>query len=190
MKAIKIIGIILLAFGVIGGIAVFTQPARGHVEKSIVIDAPPAAVFKVVNSFKSFNKWSPWAKMDLDTKYTFEGPESGVGAKLSWESRKVAVGKGSQWIEASVENEKVKIGLAFEGNDSKEHAVFILAPMGGGTTLTWTFDGENVGVKGKTMWLLMNVMLNDVYEQGIMDLKGYIESIPGDSTERKISLTK
>jgi uncharacterized protein YndB with AHSA1/START domain len=182
MKVLKIIGIVLVAIILIGVIAVSLQPAQGHVEKSIVINASPAKVYNELNSFKSFKEWSPWAKMDPGAQYTFEGPEAGVGAKMNWAGEKV--GKGSQWIEESVENQKIRCGLAFEGYDGKAWADFIISPEGEGTQLKWTYDGSNDGMAGKTMWLVMGTMLDGQYEEGLADLKKYVESIPApaDST--------
>ena len=176
MKALKIIGIILLALILIGGVVVSMQPSQGHVEKSIVINASPAAVYRELNSFKSFQQWAPWAKMDPNAKFTFEGPESGPGAKLIWEGEKI--GKGSQWIEESVENQSIKCALAFEGVDGKSHAAFFLSPEGNGTKLVWTYDGENNGLSGKAMWMVMGSMLDGQYEQGLNDVKAFIESQP------------
>lgn len=182
MKALKILGIILAAIVVIGGIAISMQPAQGHVEKSIVINASPAMVYNELNSFKSFKEWSPWAKMDPEADYTFEGPESGAGAKMNWSGKKV--GTGSQWIEESVENQRIKCGLAFENYDGKAWAEFNLSPQGDGTLVKWTYDGSNDGMMGKAMWMVMGSMLNGQYEEGLADMKKYVESIPApaDST--------
>jgi hypothetical protein len=43
-------------------------------------------------------KWSPWAALDPNAKYTIEGPEFGVGAKQSWIGDPKTVGSGSQEI--------------------------------------------------------------------------------------------
>ena len=51
--------------------------------RATVIAAPPATVFTLVNSYKRFNEWSPWAEMDPNAAYTHSGPETGVGAKLT-----------------------------------------------------------------------------------------------------------
>lgn len=176
MKVLKIIGIVLAAIIVIGAIAVSLQPSQGHVEKSIVINASPAAVYNELNGFKSFKEWSPWAKMDPGAQYTFEGPETGTGAKMNWAGEKV--GTGSQWIEESVENQKIKCGLAFEGFDSKAWAEFVLSPKDDGTLVTWTYDGANDGITGKAMWMVMGSMLEGQYEEGLADLKKYVEGLP------------
>jgi len=59
---------------------------------------------------------------DTNIKYAFEGPESGVGAKVIWESKEV--GNGSQWIIESVQDKHLKTGFQFadfEGAYSSEN---------------------------------------------------------------------
>lgn len=176
MKILKIVGIVVLAIVVILLAAVLMQPAQGHVEKSIVINAPPASVFFHVNSYKTFKSWSPWAKMDPEAAYTFEGPEQGVGAKMNWSGEKT--GKGSQWITESEENKRVKSGLSFEGFEGTAWAEFTLTPEGEGTKVTWSYDGDNPGLAGKAMWLIMGNMLEGQYQEGLTSLKQVVENTP------------
>lgn len=182
MKILKIIGIVILAFVVIILGAALMQPSQGHIEKSIVINAAPSAVFPHVNTFKTFRQWSPWAKMDPDAKYTFEGPDSGVNCKMNWDGKKT--GKGSQWITESEENKRVKSALTFEGFEGTPVAEFTLTPEGSGTKVTWTYDGPNAGIGGKAMWLVMKGMLEGQYDEGLASLKKLVESspAPADST--------
>ncbi len=178
MKALKIIGIaiggLLVLIIVIGLAAVLMQPAQGHVEKSIVINAPASSVFPEVSDFKKFNVWSPWAKMDPEAKQTFEGAASSVGHKMAWDGPKT--GAGSQWIEEIRENEYVKNGMKFGSSQTTFYNEFILTPEGEGTKVTWTYDGANEGLVGKAMWLVMGRMMNSQYEQGLNDLKQIVES--------------
>jgi Polyketide cyclase / dehydrase and lipid transport len=132
-------------------IVVLIQPDKGHVEKSIVINTPASAIFPRINNMKNFTSWSPWSKMDPGAKQSFEGAEAGVGSKMSWEGKKK--GKGSQWVEESVENERVKTGLSFEGFDGIAYAELKLVGEGGGTKVTWTYDGDNNGFGKKAMCL-------------------------------------
>ena len=181
MKILKIIGLVLLVLIAVLVVVVYTQPSEGHLEKSIVIMAPASRVFREVNSFEHFNDWSPWAKMDPSSQYTFEGPASGVGAKMSWDGEKV--GKGSQWIEESVENEKVKNGMSFGEYEGAYFATFTLAKEDDGTLVTWSYDGPNPGFMSKMMWLFMKGMMDEQFEQGLNDLKTMIESSPASSIE-------
>ena len=60
----------------------------------------------------------------------------------------------------------------------------MLSPEGNGTKIVWTYDGTNDGLMGKAMWMVMGSMLDGQYEQGLGDMKQYIESMPApaDST--------
>jgi Polyketide cyclase / dehydrase and lipid transport len=176
MKALKIIGIILAAIIVIVLVVVFMQPGKGHVEKSVTINAPASAIFPHMNDLKKFVVWSPWSKMDPTAKQTFEGAVAGVGAKMAWDGPVTKT--GSQWIVESVENERVKTGLAFGGEPDPTWAEFKLSPEGNGTKVIWTFDGENKGFSGKAFWLVMSPMLGSQFEDGLKDLKTLVESAP------------
>lgn len=176
MKILKIIGVILLAIVVILLGLILMQPAKGHVEKSVVINAPASAIFPHLNNLEKFVAWSPWSKMDPAAKNTFEEPAAGVGAKMQWDGPET--GKGSQWISESVENERVKTGLKFEGFNGESIAEFTLKPEGNGTKVTWTYDGPDNGFMGKAIWLMMGSMLDTQYQDGLNDLKKLIESQP------------
>ena len=52
-------------------------PRTAHVERAVVIDAPPVTVFTVLNGFKQFAQWSPWAEYDPQMIVTFDGPPAG-----------------------------------------------------------------------------------------------------------------
>ncbi len=65
-------------------------PDRARVERSVLIDASPATVYTVLNGFRQFNRWSPWADIDPQTVYTYSGPPTGVGARQRWTSQNPA----------------------------------------------------------------------------------------------------
>lgn len=94
MKILKIIGIIILVVLVIGlGVIVF-GPSEVHLKREVSINAPVEAVFREVNSFKTFDEFSAWSEVDTTAKIIIEGPTSGVGAKYSWDSEDPSLGKG------------------------------------------------------------------------------------------------
>lgn len=93
-KALKFgaIGLGVLILIVVAG--AYAIPSEVSLERSVVVDAPPAGVYPHVSSFQNFNAWSPWAKIDPNAKYEFTGPESGVGSTMSWTSDHPNVGNG------------------------------------------------------------------------------------------------
>src|SRR5690349_24418369 len=85
-------------------------PRTAHVERSVVINAPPAMAFTVLNGFRQFDRWSPWADIDPNDVTTYDGPESGVGAKMS-RAGNAEVGTGSQGILESVPYSAIRMQL-------------------------------------------------------------------------------
>lgn len=151
-------------------------PQTAHVERSIVIDAPPDAVFALVNGFSRFNEWSPWATLDADTVYSFEGPGSGVGARMTWSSDNPSVGSGSQEIVHSEPYRTVHTALDF-GDQGAASAAFTLEPGEDGTRVTWSLDvdfgwnlfGRYLGV------IAFDRLAGADYERGLQRLKDLAE---------------
>jgi uncharacterized protein YndB with AHSA1/START domain len=153
-------------------------PASAHVERSTTINAPPDAVFAVVNDLRRFNDWSPWAKLDPNTRYTFEGPDSGAGAKMSWSSDNANVGSGSQTILESQPPSQVKLALDF-GDQGQAVAFYRLEPDGSGTRVTWGFDTEfGYNLMGRYFGLMFDKWIGADYEKGLASLKALLEGQP------------
>src|SRR6185369_4996774 len=117
---------------------------------------------------------------DPNTTASLEGPESGVGAKMSWQSKEL--GNGSQWIIESEQDKHIKFGMQFADFGGTYTADFILEPTDGGTKVTWTYDGDVSGagmassLMGKIMNQFMDGMLGPDYEKGLSNLKTLAES--------------
>src|SRR4030095_9507036 len=146
MKTLKPILIGLLALIVLLGLIGLFLPSAAHVERSVSIAAPPGAVYEIVNDLRRFNEWSPWFEKDPNARYTFSGPQSGVGSRLQWSSTDSSVGTGSQEIIESIPDQRVRTRLDF-GPQGGGESVLVLASDGPGTKLTWGFDtqfGNNI----------------------------------------------
>lgn len=179
MKYLKIAG------GIVGFLAValvgvgFALPSSVHVERSAIIDAPVCTTYMLVDNFHTFNDFSPWAKIDPTTKYAFEGPAWGKGAKMTWDSTNSDVGKGSQLITAARECERVDIDLDFgQGGIAKTNWTFRQG-KDGKTHAVWAFDSE-VGndLVGRYFGLLMDGWIGGDYEKGLAGLKALAEAQP------------
>jgi hypothetical protein len=184
MKVLKYIGLGLAVLVVVAIVVIAVQSPTSHLERSIVVNASPASVFEEVNNFHNFNKFSPWYKLDPNAKYQFEGPESGVGAKMSWVGDPNKVGEGWQEIVESVENERVKTRMGFKGIEGEYYASFTLEPVYDGTKITWTYDGDvsNTGMMnaamGKMMGMFLDSMIGPSYDEGLQGLKDVVENKP------------
>ncbi len=175
LKKIVIALVVLVA--VLAGIGMLL-PRKVHVERSVVIDAPRATVFALVDGFKQFDKWSPWAALDPNCKYTFAGPDFGVGAKQSWSGDPKTVGTGSEEIVEVKPLESVKVNLDF-GEHGLASSGWALAADTAGTKVTWSLDMDmGAGPIGRYFGLMMDKMIGKDYEKGLASLKTFAEKLP------------
>ena len=190
MNVLKKIVFTTLTACVVFGVVGLFLPRTAHVERSIVIDAPQAMVFTVLNGFRQFNRWSPWADIDPGATTTVEGPEAGVGAKLSWAGN-AEVGTGSQEILESAPYERIKLRLTFGDFPGEFAAGYALAAEGAGAKVTWSFDADyGSSVFGRYFGLMSDAMLGPDYEKGLVRLKAFVESLPkADFSGMKFEVT-
>ena len=178
MKVLKRILIALVVIVVILVVIGFLLPKTRHVERSVVIDAPPCVVFAQVNGFRDFNDWSPFMAVVPDAEYSFEGPDFGVGSKISWRVTDPKPETGSQIIVASTPYERVDVELNL-GRQGGAQASYLLQPENGGTRLTWTFDTDfGLNIVGRYFGLVLDRQLGPLYAQGLANLKRIAEDLP------------
>lgn len=178
MKILKGIGITVVLLVAVYLILALFGPSSMHVERSIMIDASSETVFNEINSLKQWKSWSYWDNIDPNMKSTYEGPESGVGAKHIWTSEHDSVGNGSLTVKTSQPNTLVECDLAFEGMGTSTSG-WHLKDTAGGVLVTATMDGETPFLF-RPMMLFMNMdeMLGKDFEATLAGLKKHCESLP------------
>jgi carbon monoxide dehydrogenase subunit G len=164
-----VVAIIVVFLG--GG---YMLPGEAVVQRQITIAAPPEKVFAIIGNLKRFNEWSPWAELAPNIQYKFEGPETGVGQKMSWTSNHPDVGNGSQTIIAFEENKRMTTERDF-GGMGKSVASMELAPVNGGTGVTWGFKTELRGAMERWSGLMFDRWIGADYEKGLAKLKALVE---------------
>ncbi len=130
MKALRVLGVIILILIAIFLVIPFFLTDNVMITSEKVIDASPSTVFRQVNMLKNWKNWSPF-EVDTTMVDTYEGPEAGVGAKRIWSGEKV--GEGSLTIVESKPYSLIKTKLVF-------------GPDEGGATGTWSFKEAEEGV--------------------------------------------
>jgi uncharacterized protein YndB with AHSA1/START domain len=170
---------VLVGLGIIFAILIFigfALPSKMQVQRSITIEAPARIVFPYVNDLKLFNQWSPWASADPDAQYTFEGPGSGVGARMLWGSKDPGVGTGVQEIVASDPNRRVEVVLDF-GDQGTSSSYYELESDGGNTIITWGFHSEfGYDLVERYFGFMMDDMVAAEYDKGLTKLKAVVEN--------------
>jgi effector-binding domain-containing protein len=180
---VKKVGLIVLilfaAFVAIG----YSLPRQVHVERSISVERPASMMFALLNSYQHNLEWSPWAARDPDAEFVVSGPESGVGARLSWIGDPQLVGSGWQEIVASRPYEQIDIKLDFDAQGAALTG-FTLLSQGDATHITWTFDSDLTEGLGfldaflaRYFGLLFDRWIGGDYEKGLANLKQYAESL-------------
>jgi polyketide cyclase/dehydrase/lipid transport protein len=170
--------ILLGIVAVIAGFVVFiaSRPSEFRTSRSAKMAAPPSAAFDQVNNLRSWDAWSPWAKLDPDCKNTYEGPSAGKGAKFHWAGNN-QVGEGRMEIIDSRPSELVRLRLDFlKPFKATNTAEFTFKPEGGQTNVTWSMFGRN-NFMFKAMGLFMNCdkMVGGQFEQGLANMKSVVE---------------
>ena len=175
MKVLKVLVLGLIGLVVALAVIGLALPRQVHIERTTVIAAKPATVYTYLNGWKNFNAWSPWAALDPNTKYTFEGPLVGVGAKQSWFSDDPNVGNGSQEITAVETDKAITIKLMLP-NMEPSVVTQTLTPEGEGTKLVWAMNAD-MGINPLNRWfgLLLEKFIGPDYEKGLASMKPLIE---------------
>src|SRR5690242_19327670 len=171
-KTLLGVGAALAAVILIFVIVVALQPSEYRVTRSAKMHAAPPKVFEQINDYHNWNAWSPWAKLDPDARYSFEGPTSGVGSKFFWSGNE-KVGAGHQEILESRPDELIRMKLHFDKPmEDTCTTEFQFQPMADQTQVTWSMYGRHPNFVGKAFCLLMNMdkMVGGDFEKGLDNL--------------------
>jgi len=181
---LKKVGIVILILAAVFVVTGYLLPKQVHIERSIVIERPAPMLYELLNSYRYFNDWSPWAKRDPKAEFIVSGPESGVGARMSWVGDPQLVGSGWQEIVESQPYEQINIKLDFDAQGVADTG-FVLKAQGDATEVTWFFDSDlTEGVNfmdsflARYFGLLFDRWVGGDYEQGLANLKQFAESVP------------
>jgi len=161
-------------------VVVALRPDEFTVVRSGTIGAPPPVVFALVNDFRAWERWSPWAKRDPNMKIIHDGPASGVGADYRWSGNK-NVGEGRMTLVESQAPDRLRIRLEFVKPFPGVNDVgFAFVGDGTGTRVTWTMSGKfNFITKAVGLVMNMDSMIGRDFEQGLAQLKSVAEAESG-----------
>jgi effector-binding domain-containing protein len=151
-------------------------PQQARVAASIEIDARPATVFALVNNFHRVSLWSPWLETDPNARIEISGPNSGVGAKMSWNGP--VLGSGSQLITESRPFEHIDT-LINPNEAGAARSWFDFRDTGSTTVVNWTFEADyGYNLVGRYTALMLNGIIRKDYENGLQGLAELAESLP------------
>ncbi len=166
--------IVLIAVFFIGGSLI---PAEWTTSRSMAIQAGADKIYPHIDSFKAWESWSPWnITTDPSIKYTYTGPDSGVGAQQHWTSDKM----GNGWMILTAADPKT--GVSYDvhvnmyGSESIVHGNINLATTNDQSIVTWTAKGDS-GSSFVKRWmsLMCRFMIGQSFETGLNGLKAEVE---------------
>lgn len=171
----KVLYWVMAAFAVVVAIG-FAMPRTHSFEVSTEIDAQPATVFALVNDFRRFSLWAPWADSDPNARFIYSGNSRGVGATMTWDG--AIIGSGTQAITESRPYEYV--GIAMNPGDTGEASSWFRLTPGVGTTIVhWGFEVDyGMNIVGRYFASMLGSVVAREYQAGLAGLKELAESLP------------
>lgn len=176
MKAVKIIGVILLVLVGAYFVSALFAPSSLRVERSIVVNVSPEQVYPHVACFKNWEPWNPWDAMDPTNVNEYSEEACGVGSWYTWKGEKT--GSGRQDIVEARENEYIKCSLVFSEDPTPQASEWFFEATEEGTKVTWNFIGSEAPFYMKPMNFLGEYFIGGSYESGLASLKKEAESNP------------
>ncbi len=178
MRTLKFIGLGLVSIVVLLLVISFFLPAKVHVERTMIINAKPEAVFNMVNDLKNWNSWSPWNRIDTAMKITYGEISEGKGASYSWTSNHKNVGNGDLKILESMPFESIAVELNFMGQGTALGG-YKFEPEGEKTKMTWSMDSDmGMNPIGRFFGLFIDKMVGRDFEKGLKNIDSVLSAMP------------
>lgn len=182
MKAVKIIGGIVIGLVIIVLVLGLIAPTHTHVERSVEIDAPIDFVRGQVNNFEAMEKWSPWRDRDPNQETTITN-DGAVGALYHWAGND-DVGEGEQEITLLEENKVVTHLHFIKPFEAEADATISLEDQEGKTKVTWAYDAESpFPMNALGLFIDMDKMLGPDFQMGMDKLKALTETAKTERNE-------
>lgn len=155
------------------------EPGMFRIERSILVQASPEAIFPRVDDFRAWRDWSPYERLDPQMSRIYSGPDHGRGAAYAWESKGRA-GVGRMEILESSPTRRIVIQLAFlKPMRATNLAEFAFAAEGGATRVTWSMSGRHTFLSRLMHSVLgLDRMIEKDFDAGLADLKALVERQP------------
>jgi hypothetical protein len=178
MKALKIIGLVLVGIIALVLITGLFVDGKYAVEREVTINKPKQEVFDYLKYLKNQSNFSVWAKIDPAMKTEFRGEDATVGFVSAWDSENPDAGKGEQKIIKIADGERIDYEIHFiKPFESTDYAYLITSAKNDSvTSVKWGFKGE-MKYPMNLMLLAMDMkkMLAPDLQNGLNNLKDVLE---------------
>jgi uncharacterized protein YndB with AHSA1/START domain len=174
MKILKVLGaiVVLLALVLFGG-GLLLSP-KYHIERSVVVAAPPAKAYALVADPHRWKEWTVWNRRDPAMAIEYFGAASGAGSGWAWKS--TSEGDGKMTLTAAEPDQRVAYDLFFPEFNSTSTGDLRFVAEGSGTRVSWSMNGD-MGSNPLMRWmtLMMDGMVGKDFDAGLANLKALAE---------------
>lgn len=175
MKLLKAFALVGLGLFVLVTVIGFLLPSTVRIERQAMIDAPDHVVYAAVNTLSLWPRWTTWLREDSTAAIVFEGPPSGTGSLLRWQSNND--GNGSIRIAQATPSSSVTIELAMDRQTPSLSSIKIVDAGNGKSHVTWDLEIDFGGnVYGRWFGLFVDWIAGPDFERSLADLNGMLVS--------------
>jgi uncharacterized protein YndB with AHSA1/START domain len=163
--------IVILALLFLGGSLL---SPKFTVARSVTMQASAEKIYPLIANPRTWKQWSIWNRRDPNMQITYEGPESGDGAKWIWKS--ASQGDGAMTFMQAAPPNKLGYELYFPDFGTTSTGSFALEPQGAQTKVTWTMNGD-MGTNPLYRWIALfaDSMVGKDFDEGLQNLKQLAE---------------
>jgi len=177
VRTLVIIGLGLLFIGIVGGLLL---PSTARVVRKATINAPDDVVFAAVNTLAMWPSWAVWFRQDTTATLSYQGPPSGTGATVSWNSAHGDLGNGELVVTQATPSSSVSFTFAMDGQDPTPASIRIVDAGNGTSTVTWELEADfGFNLFARWFGLFFDSMIGPDFEQGLANLDAMLRTIRG-----------
>lgn len=180
IRVLEILLSLFIVFVIAVVVAVFL-PSSGHIERVVEVSNPVRQVYDVVNGFRRYPDYAALRTFDPGVKLTVSGPESGVGAKVDWDTQYTQVGNGSLTITESTEDSQVRMAVENAWSGANKMYTVSLDPSRSGKTVRVKM-AYDVDYGWNLLWrfagLYIHGVPDSVLQTSLANLSGMMAGFP------------
>lgn len=185
MRAVKILGILIIIGASILVIAAFTASGKIEVRHAVYIKAPVSIIFSELNSWQSFREWNPWREVDPDMQVEIEGPEEMVGSIYRWKGKKVGEGQMKKTFIRPDSLIEYQVIFYQPWGHSVNRGYWLIEPDSSGSRVTWVFSGNHPFLfRMLRFFFNLEEKIEKDFDRGLHTLKEKTETILSRRTAR------
>ncbi len=175
MQALKKVLFTLVVLALFLAVVGLALPGRFEVRRSTLIHTPADKLFSYIEDPRQWKAWTVWNQRDPAMTIQYSGPEKGVGAAWSWQSK--TEGSGSMTFTAIEAPRRMVYKLEFPEFNMVSTGEMTLTPEGSGIRVSWSNTGElGMNPLNRYMGLMMDRMVGPDFEAGLGNLKKLAEA--------------